>query len=206
MAKVTHTRAAELYDASGRSWEKDAALPWLIACATEVATRVVRRVEAQRRARVGARATQPVDAVPAWLEEGVRRGRALAATLATGTSPVHHALGLIARMAPEELMASIGPDAALPDVLGALSTPQAAVEAARVVASEPRANTPARAFYEALRGVYLADGRGEPTPRDVVLLAGAVGLDPFDGLDAARKRWEDRIRRWSRERRKGDAT
>ncbi|MEZ4248854.1 MAG: hypothetical protein R3B99_11500 [Polyangiales bacterium] len=56
MAKVTHQQAG-LYDASGRSWEADAALPWLMACATEVATRVVRRVEAQRRVQVGARAT-----------------------------------------------------------------------------------------------------------------------------------------------------
>ncbi|MEZ4248855.1 MAG: hypothetical protein R3B99_11505 [Polyangiales bacterium] len=38
---------------------------------------------------------------------------------------------LIATATPEELLSWIGPDAELPDVMGALSTPQAALEAAR---------------------------------------------------------------------------
>jgi integrase len=97
MAKVTYTDAWKLYDATGRSWEADAALPWLMASAMEVATRVVRRVEAQRRAQVGARPTQAVDAVPAWLDAGVRRGRELATRVVAeggGTSPLHVALRL----------------------------------------------------------------------------------------------------------------
>lgn len=202
MAKVTHTDAGKLYDASARSWEADAALPWLMAAATEVAARVVRRVEAQRRAQVGARATQPVDAVPEWLAEGIRCGRELAARVvaeAGGSSPVDVALKLIAATPTDELLGWLGPDAPLPDVVGALSTPAAAANAARVIAAEPRAKAPERVFYETLRGVYALSGRGEPTARDVTLLAGATRLDPFVGLDAARKRWEDRLRRWARE-------
>ncbi len=199
MAKVTHAEAGAVYDASGRSWEKDAARPWLMACAAEVAVRVVRRVEGQRRAQVGARATRPVDEVPAWLEEGIRRGRGLAGTVTTGVAPMDQALRLIATAAPTELVAWLGPNAALPDVLSALSSPRAALDAARVVSAEPRANAATRVFYETLRVVYLAEERGAPKARDVTLLAGAVGLDRFEGLDGARKKWEDRIRRWSRE-------
>lgn len=201
MAKVTYESAGDVYDRSGRSWAVDAALPWLMASATEVVTRVVRRVEAQRRAQVGARATRPVDAVPEWLEGGVRQGRALAERIVAegnGSSPLHVALRLIAS-APDELLGWIGPDAPLPDVVRALARPSSASDAARVVTSEPRAKPSERVFYETLRGVYASDGRGEPTARDVTLLAGATRLDPFVGLDAARKRWEDRLRRWARE-------
>lgn len=196
MPKVTYESARDVYDRSGRSWAVDAALPWLMASATEVVTRVVRRVEAQRRAQVGARATRPVDAVPEWLEGGVRQGRALAERIVAegnGSSPLHVALRLIAS-APDELLGWIGPD-----VVRALARPSSASDAARVVTSEPRAKTSERVFYETLRGVYASDGRGEPTARDVMLLAGATRLDPFVGLDAARKRWEDRLRRWARE-------
>jgi len=39
----------------------------------------------------------------------------------------------------------------------------------------------------------------EPTPAEVALLAAASGIEPLDdGLDRARKRWEDRIRHWRR--------
>ena len=58
-----------------------------------------------------------------------------------------------------------------------------------------------RGFYDGVRKVFKAGGRPVPTARDIALLAAAAGLEPLEpSLNDTRRRWENRIGRWKREK------
>lgn len=58
-----------------------------------------------------------------------------------------------------------------------------------------------RAFYEGVRNFFERVGRAVPTARDIALLAAAGGLESLEpSLNDTRRRWENRIGRWQRER------
>lgn len=55
-------------------------------------------------------------------------------------------------------------------------------------------------FFVGVRVAMTAAGHGDPKPSQLALLAAAAGIEPLDeGLTRARRRWEDRLRRWPAE-------
>ena len=62
-------------------------------------------------------------------------------------------------------------------------------------------HTAIRVFYEAVVEQAKAAGRPQPSPAHIAMLAAHARLDPLGttGMQPARRRWEERIRRWSRE-------
>lgn len=197
MKRITSDEAAEVYErTTGRSYRADVWFAWMVVVSVDLQQRVVRRAAAQLRARSGGRGVKALGPVPGWLSRGVEVFPALLREHpALAESP---ALQALAHVPPSALLAWIDPDAEAPDDLSAHVAPETVRGAFGALAAKPREDALARVFFESLRVVWAMEERGAPRPREVALLAGALGLEPFDGLDAKRKHWEDRMRRWSR--------
>lgn len=196
MARVTSQHAGDVYQrTTGHAWQTDVWVAWMLIVGVAVAQRAARRADAQLRARVGARARKPLEPVPEWLARGivVFHAHLQSHPNMIGISPM---LSVLAYIPPATLMSWVDPDARCVADLSAHTDAGTIRRAAQSLDAKPREDVILRTFYEGLRVTFAADGRGAPRPREVALLAGALGVEPFDGLDAHRKRWEDRIRRW----------
>lgn len=196
MARVTSQHAGDVYQrTTGRDWQTDVWVAWMLVVGVAVAQRAVRQADAQLRARVGARARKPLEPVPDWLARGivVFHSHFRSHPELIGGSPM---LSVLACVPPATLMSWVDPDARCVADLSAHMDAGTIRRAAQSVSARPREDAILRTFYEGIRVTFAAEGRGAPRPREVALLAGALGVEPFDGLDQHRKRWEDRIRRW----------
>lgn len=64
----------------------------------------------------------------------------------------------------------------------------------------PHEDREQRAFFEGTRRFFHMKGWGEPTARPLALLAASRGIEPIDqGLNLARKHWDERLGRWRRD-------
>jgi hypothetical protein len=200
---LTSEQAAARYDALGRgSWHEDSLWGLFFALDAELSRQLVRRFhrEDRRCKRKRASADEPL---PGWVKPAFDEF-----VVATAPVPTPIELAVAARnpemmMVIEEMLKTGSAD--WYRYLEPRARAVFEVEFIPLVrryhsrfASAARAEL--KAFYYGTLIYFHRRGWGDPKPGEVRLLAAARGLEPItEGLDKARKLWEDRILRWKGE-------
>lgn len=189
---VVSTDAESVYlDRYHRPWSADGWLGYFFAVTVETARRTTLRADLARRLAAGEPPRRSVGPVPAWLEHGQRifgkwMRQSGADFGASGTWIAHGDRAVLA--------AAVDGDAELPTEFGSLD--EASVKAAAERIHVPAAKDALQVFYEGVRLVVIKRTGKPPTASQLALLAAAAGLEEFDRLTTAAKKWEDRVRTW----------
>lgn len=212
MAEVEIGRetAVTLYEQrEGRDAMLESRLGLYLALDLAVTDEFVRRLHRLGRRRAGAPA--PADrAMPAWVGEAylefmrevdeqddfsglLRPGMSRGALTSPGTRAL--VAELVLNGTVEKLSDMLEGSNNAPEVLPLVESLEAHHRRLK-----PRDRIELRAFFYGVRGHFHIRDLGEPTARDMALLACARGLEPIErGLNLARKHWDERIGRWRRE-------
>lgn len=196
---VSAAEAGRLYDEhSAGSWRMDSIPGICLAVQAELADELAYAIELERRRRMGLRA-EADRKVPPWVLGALPDCAEMAQAMPAPS-------GLLGALLQAPLLLSLvmlcrtGSVAGLYRHAGDAERESLERIAAQLGHRPPAQHAALHMFYFGTRAHFHLLGRGEPTPGEVRLLAAARELDPItEGLDAARKRWEDRIRRWRKE-------
>jgi len=206
----THDAATVYEHRTSRPWRDDAAPGLIAAVLAEAGERLLVAMVDDARAAEGGRRLKDRGPVPDWFREGLRNLEALAAhvpELAANNPMVNILTNPKAKPILDALLLDRreGASASLFTEPGAQAIAEQAETIIRQQMSKQGRKDALMAFYVGVRDWRVRSGGDEPTPAEVALLAAASGLEPLDdGLDRARKRWEDRIRIWRRKREEWD--
>lgn len=214
---ISQEEAQQLYDAhANRSWRQDSYRGTYCALEVLMCNEFSRRIHRKHRRQGNAR-TRPDPKVPAWaasaftdLKLGVAYLAPAAAFVAAfapflpvAPKPLVSLAGALMPGAFHDLVESLlvrGEVPSLPDP----SSPDhdAAVVLLRRIdvryqTLRARKHDALRAFFRGTRIEFHAREYGDPTAKTFALLCAARGLEPLtDGMNKARKRWDQRLERW----------
>lgn len=197
---ITAPQAAELYDQLGRgSWQADSLAATCLAVEVELRDHLARAVLREERRCKGVRAGGD-RALPDWV-------RAALPDYLHAAHELKPSVGLLSGVTEPEFLGvliellrtgSIGLWVRALDDGG--RTELKALFKQTYEHFKPAQRAALQAFYVGVRMHFRQQGWGDPKPSEVRLLAAARELAPItDGLDRARKQWEDRLRRWRKE-------